>query len=274
MKTEALCFSVAGAIACTVASPVSARDSDPVRLEPKSGWAIDYSQWSCKLKRDYSAISDDGEPRDAAMVLDLDALATTASLRIVIQGKKGKATNGTGEFSIDGMQVDDEIRFDIFSTSGYRVRELFIDLNKVDIAATQDRFAFDLGQRGTLDVQVPEFAAAWDALQTCMSDLYQDFGIDQQSQSKMVKPPELDPFIALDFPKFSEPLQLAILYWTDETGKVDECRLIRPSGIESFDRRICDDLKAANQFEPARDAQGKPIRVAQFENMTVHRIVR
>ncbi len=124
-----------------------------------------------------------------------------------------------------------------------------------------------LKSHGKIEIPVPNFEQAWQALGNCMDDLYAKFGVDMAVQQAMAEEPEGRIFDAIDTP--GRPADFAFFYWVNEDGRVDECKLVMPSGFDEFDAKLCDDLKRRARFKPAIDEAGNPLRVAQFENMNI-----
>jgi TonB family protein len=101
-----------------------------------------------------------------------------------------------------------------------------------------------------------------------MTDLYADLGINEAELAQMATEPEGSIFSFADFAGRPN-LDFAVLYWVTAEGRVDDCRLLQPSGVQRFDQTLCGDLKSKARFKPARNAAGQPIRVPRFENVSL-----
>lgn len=90
---------------------------------------------------------------------------------------------------------------------------------------------------------------------------------DMDVQRRMATPPEGRIHDAFDWS--GGAADFAFFYWVNDNGRIDECQLVMPSGREAFDSGLCNSLIERGRFEPARDEDGNPLRVARFENMRV-----
>lgn len=168
---------------------------------------------------------------------------------------------------LDGRLQPDTVHFNAFSTTDYRVHEFMLNLNKQNLGNVQSTFRFELGRNRSITIAADQFPQAWEALSACMDSLYEDLGVDQTLAAQVATKPEGFSLQFLDAPrpKSHSGFELVALFWVAEDGRVDECRLLKPTGDDGFDARFCNDLKRKGKFKPARDASGKPMRAPVFE---------
>ncbi len=190
-----------------------------------------------------------------------------------ISDEKGKRDGDDAIMSMDGKVVAEDVHYNIFDATEHRVRQFRIDLEEIPLQAANQMLRFDLKRHGTIEIPVPDFPAAWDALNACMDDLYAEFGDSNSQQAAIATGPEGRIYDAFDIPKNVTQINFAFFYWINESGRVDDCKLVLPSGHENFDTTFCREIKSRARFQPAKDESGNPIRVAQFENLKLYKTV-
>lgn len=257
-----------GAIAllafATTAQSQSVPAAAPIQIEPAGPWKVEYADSKCLLHRNFSS-----EGKRTLLSLSIEPLTPVAWLKIAVEGTGGRRADGDAIMFADGQRRAGTLHYNIYGTRGYRMREFMLDLDRHDLGAVEDRIRFWTKTHGDLEVRVSGFASAWKALQSCMDDLHTELGIDGEVVARMAKRPEGQMLAFLDLPRSETALDFAVLYWVTAEGRVDDCRLVQPSGIGRFDQSLCSKLLAKARFKPALDAAGDPLRVPQFENVSI-----
>ena len=245
-------------VASAAKGPNEATD---LRFKPVGPWNVESADWSCKLNRKFS-----GGGKSALFSLSLEPITSTSWFRFGVEAESDiRDDDNDAVLFIDGNRAEGEFHYNIFSTEEYRVREYMLDLNRHPLGDTKDLLRFSTSRHGDIELDDLDFQPAWRALRTCMDDLYGELDISSDQLAKMKTEPTGDVFKAMKIPRGFGSLDFALLYWISEDGRVDQCRLLLPSGNAKIDEKVCDNLKAGARFKPALDAEGEPIRVPQYK---------
>jgi len=228
---------------------------------------MDYADTACVLSRPFSAA---GVPYD--LELTSKPVERRSWLRLYSAEKKTRPTldDGDARIDIDGTQIPEKVHFNIFpNAKGGTTREFLFEDFPRTVGKTRATVGLSLGRYGGFNLNVTDLGEALTALQACRDDLHKSLGIDPAILSSVSVQPEGD---ALSFTKIPEaPFDLELLYWVSTTGRVDDCRVIKPSGIAEFDGRVCRDLMGNGRFKPAKTAAGEAIRAPVFEDDVIRR---
>lgn len=273
------------------AQPASAGDADAVILRPATSWQLDMAESKCRISRLY------GEDKDkTAFYLEQWDPSTAASWSVagpsVEKYRAGRDTRYA--FGPDGD--DDEFKFieaklgeygnAVSHTSTIAARE-FPDedfdrdhlptprgLPSLDSDGAASITTLTLSQKGRDDVvlELGSMKAPLDAMNVCMADLVQHWGLDVEQQKIVYSPPEI-----------KNPVQVAkrvqqhypsnalwrggqadfhLRLIINAGGSLGSCVLINQTMAEDFDmrRHPCKAFEDIGEFEPARTATGEPIK--------------
>ena len=104
-----------------------------------------------------------------------------------------------------------------------------------------------------------------------MDDLGKELGISPATITAVAVPPSgyVDEFVRTPRLEPGKSFEFVTLYWVSSDGRVDDCRLLKTSGLKAFDKTFCATLAAKGRFKPALDSAGKPIRAPRFENVVI-----
>jgi hypothetical protein len=152
------------------------------------------------------------------------------------------------------------------------VREYLLDYRQHGLGKVKDRLRLQTRKRGDFELRLPKFQLAMRALATCKLDLHRSLGIDDAVLKSMAVKPQGFASTVLDLPAFDDALNFTVLYWVTVEGRVEQCRLLVPSGIKSFDKTICPRIEQKARLTPAKNAQGVPIRAPVYESPKVRRM--
>lgn len=231
-----------------------------MRAIPAGKWAVNFDDRQCVLERPYTV---DG--KSALFALNMEPVTHTAWLRLGIVDKSGPRDDGDAVMTVDGMRIDGTLHYNIFSSTTHRVREYMLDLRRHELGNVKQAIRFWTARSGDVEIDTASFPAAWSAMRRCMDDLHIKLGIQPAALARVATPPVGSPHDFIDHPHADGPIDFAFLYWVTENGRVDDCKLLVPSGIAKFDAALCASLIAKGRFKPARDAQGKAIRAPGYE---------
>ena len=231
-------------------------------LVPEGQWELQYEDFACHLNRTYR----NGD-QEVQFSFQREPLNAKNWLYLFFEGESGNRDGDDADIFIDGALAGENLHYNIFDAPGYRVRQIWIDLDQVALDQARSSLKFDLARHGSIAIAVPDFPQAWDALDSCMDDLYAHFGVGMEAQRAMAVAPQGSILKSIRWPGGAG--DFALFYWVNEQGRVDECNLVMPSGKDEFDSSLCDRLIENGRFEPARDEADNPVRVAQFENIRI-----
>ncbi|WP_380916360.1 energy transducer TonB family protein [Sphingomonas canadensis] len=230
-----------------------------VRIEAAGNWTVVKGEMQCVLDR---SLTTGGVP--TRLQITLEPVTPTVWLRVATEGDGGKRSDGRAVMFIDGRRMAGDLHYNIFVAGKYRMREYMLNLQQHPLGEVQERLRFWTKAHGDIEMQLGGFPAAWTALQNCMGELYDGWGVKREDIERAVTRPGGSLHEFIDWADGVR--EFALLYWINAQGRVDECRLLMPSGVEAFDTTLCSTLQSRARFSPARDAQGRPIRTPQFDH--------
>lgn len=234
-------------------------ETPTIRAVPAGKWSVNFDERQCILERPYTV---DGKP--ALFALNLEPVTDTAWLRFGIAEKRDARDDGDAVMTVDGAQLPGTLHYNIFSTDTHRVREYMLDLRRHAFAKVKQRIRFWTRRHGDVEIDASSFPTAWTAMRKCMDDLHASFGIKPEELARIATPPEGSVFPHVDYPTDAGPSNFAFLYWVTAEGKVDDCKLLLPSGMAKFDAGLCPNLIAKGKFKPARNAEGEAVRAPVY----------
>ena len=237
----------------------------PVSLQAATGWKVDYSSTSCILTRQFT-----GGGQSYDFELTLTPIEKRAWLRIGSAEKVGKFDEGDAVVEVDGVKLGEPTHFNMFgNTKGGATREfLFLQFRR-DVAHANRSLRLRPARHGDLTLEMPDFPGAMRAMDSCMDDLHRSLGVDPAVLQTIATNPEGWAFQFVRSP--DREFEMQLLYWVTAEGKVDDCRILKSSGIADFDQRFCEELKRNGRFKPAKSVAGAPVRAPVFEDLVIRR---
>lgn len=261
------CIALLGLVLANPAAAQKIPDVAEMKAEPAGDWSVDYGDWQCELKRTLKV----GGKR-ALFSFTLEPIISRAWMRLAIEDAGGRRGDGDAVMSIDGKRIDGVLHYNIYDAGAFRMREFMLDMGRHRLGEAKQRIRFWTRAHGDVEMELGGFAPAWRALLACRDDLYSSFGFKQGDLEQMATPPggQIYAFVTdIPRPPAGGKVEFAYLYWVGTNGRIDECRLLMPSGHADFDKGLCESLKAKAKLKPARNAKGEAIRVPQFEHSTI-----
>jgi TonB family protein len=240
----------------------------PINLQPSGSWKVEYGDSACLLNRSYSA---DGKAY--RLELTFEPVQSDVWLRIYDPEQSRSRDDGDAIVEVDGAQIGDKVHFNVIPKAGGTTREFWLrEFNKVRPMKSSLRL---LPRRHSeLRLTTTDFPKAMQAIIGCVDDLHRSLGIDPASIKAIVTKPDGGPSLAqVDFPKTPSGFDITLLYWITTEGKVEKCRVLKPSGISNFDKSVCPQLERKARFKPARDAAGKAVPAPIYEDIRLRRQV-
>jgi len=134
-------------------------------------------------------------------------------------------------------------------------------------AGTIDRVVMRRG-RHILSFETGDMMPPFQALNTCTQDLLRDWGLDPEQHAAYIRPRWINEDaivqrIADQYPRraraFGEQAIFRMRAIVETDGSVSDCHLENSTETRRLESPACREMMDA-QFEPARDAQGNPMR--------------
>jgi TonB family protein len=282
-------------------APLHARDV--LRLKPSSQWHLDYAEDSCRLARKFGEgkqevilFLDQFEPGDEFYIMlgggDLlrpknEVRPIKVTLRFGPHEAENKLTVDTGTMEekraliVSGGQrlapltkAEEAVVQDSIKKDGPRFIPAPLGVER-EAAATW--LELTKGMRKDLILETGPMDKPMAALRTCSWDTVKLWGLDVDQQKSLSRRayPKRGPhtwFHARDYPKemlrggYEGIVNFRLVI--DEAGRPTTCHVQKSTRPQEFDDVVCRSVMKNAQFEPALDAQGKP--VPSFWRQTVY----
>lgn len=273
-------------------SQASGKPRDVVRLQPVEPWNLHYADDSCRLARTFGT----GKKQ---VILVLDQFEPGDWFRMMFVGKSLAARTGFGRSELAVRFGPNEAPSEEEFTTGKVGDLAAIIVNgslRLAPMTKAEKDAHDESIKQSLHVDPPpigearETAATWlelskalshslvletgpmakplAGLRECAWDTVKSWGLDPEQQKRLTrKPSPLRPasewFNPQDYPPkmlrdgYQGIVNFRIL--VDGMGKVTSCQIQESTRPKEFDDAVCKVVMKRAQFEPALDAQGKPV---------------
>ncbi len=288
------CIPMIGAIVTMLGSaPVQA--TEPLMLEPLSAWSVDAHPESCALRRSFGT-------SEKEMVLELDNFTMGKPLTVTLIGTEMETTKS---YPATSFLPDDQMKkqtgaFD-FALSDGRKGVFFVEWNGLqrhaapntkDVStpgpsADRKREAEITGLlvsgafQNDIILQTGPMIGPMDALHHCLADLATSKGLNPRALSNLSRDPTpQDPQKKLqkafshypsELVRANKSAPILARALIDETGKALSCEVKDVGQDKRFDKLVCGAMMAVDSYDPALDAEGKPIK-AYYETLQVFRL--
>lgn len=267
-----------------------AHGADPLHLAPASKWNIEYDDDSCRLTRVFG----EGGEKTAFMI---ERFAPGADFLMVVAGaslKGGRRDKallrfGPGEQEVDRIVMRGELTEFSPALIASSMRLAAHDPSADDdaeaetqppksfaaLAADEQGIAkgvswLSIGKFGHREVvlDLGNMADPIAALQTCTRELITHWGIDAERHATLSRlaTPATSPgtwMTSNDYPHdmLRKGMQGLVQFrlMIDERGTATACHIQSSTRPQEFDDAVCRNLMRRARFEPALDAQGKPL---------------
>lgn len=287
--------------ALTLPGTVAAKE--PLRLKPSSKWNIHYADDSCRMGRSFGA-------GDEKIVLIADRYQPGGDLRLSFVGKPThtRLNEGYVEVKFGPAEAEQKVSFypglladktpTLILQHGVRIvpyppevlkaYEAAVKAKKYDFdwpeiapereaAVTYIEVKRSVGQPFILETG--SLGAPLAALEKCTDELLDHWGIDVAKHASLSRPvrAKSNPgnwMKSDDYP--SEMLRLgkrAIVHFrlnVDVAGKATACHIQQSTRPKAFDDAVCKAIMRNARFEPALDADGKPVASYWLNSVVFH----
>ncbi len=271
------------------AVPQVAASKTPTVLAPAGAWTLDYAPERCSLVRRFG---DDKK----SVVLQIDSYGSRRQFRVLVSGDYVPSSNRpSGEIDYKFTPDQDYRRNQpaLLGKSGKSNASSFgasflpADIAHEDISEMSreeifrrgaepeviqpefeqatDSMTLRLGRWQEIDLRLGKMDKPLTALRACVDDLYTSWGIDPELQRSRTRSPIPDMKSVKKVMDHYPPQMvyggmsayLSVRIMVDAQGQASSCVVQNESVDKAFKTAVCDNL--ANHFEPALDADGKPM---------------
>lgn len=274
-----------------IAESMPARAQDVVHLKPSTPWVVDYADDSCRLARTFGTGAE-------KVTLFLDQFQPDAGFYMTVGGEPVRTRRGLLNvklrFRFGPTETEQEASADTGTLGGapallVNMSQRLGPLSNAEKAAQEaatksgDRYEVpDVSRErqaavkflqiiGTPEELVLETGAmdkALGVLSECAWDTVADWGLDVEQQKTLKRGPVARGgsqtwFSGDDYPpRMVRGNYQGTVYYrliVDETGKPTSCHVQRSTRPKDFDEAVCRIVMRRGRFEPAKDANGKPV---------------
>jgi len=271
-------------------------DEDPLVLAPSSQWHLHYADDSCRMIRlfgegddEFAFVFERYEPGDSFfMLVGGKPLRTSQHLDTIFRfGPDGYEYDGPlqdGEFGdhspalmVGGMYLfappdadiehpSDNEQFDLESIA--QDTDVFGQEFSAAQEATISWLEIRQGRARPIRLKLGSMGPPMEAMRKCTDELLTHWGIDLEAHRGLTRAvvPKESParwVQSRDYPRnlLSSGAQGLVQFRLSvgADGKPTQCHIQQSTRPEGFDKAVCDALMRRARFEPALDAQGRPI---------------
>ncbi len=280
---------LAVSLAMTYTPLVYAKD-EPLRLQPSSAWTVSYQDDSCRMGRKF------GTGDDEVFVLFIRNMSVD-SFRMIFIGKPVEIRNDSRpvKFRFGPNEAEQESSFftgdygkgnpavilrgqpriaPFTETQLKMLDERKPEDQNIILPIEPEREAavewiwFDLPFKESIILETGSLGKPFEAMRTCTDELMTHWGIDvekHKNRTRFVKPLS-NPgtwIKSSDYPsKMLNRGAQAIIQFrlsVDASGKATDCHIQEATRDKEFDSAACKALMKRAEFQPALDADGKPM---------------
>lgn len=248
---------------CLLSLSAAAVPAPPRPLQPTGPWDVDYGETQCAALRSYG---DKANPTTLAI-----RPAPNGETYELLVGRKGGGPDFAEEY--EGSVDFGGGAINTWSLH-YGTRKGRLTIDQFRISAQEMIQARTAGlvtfrRKGDRDVSftLANMPALLKSLETCTADLKQYWNMEPPERDKIAVPAKGDVrqvFNPYDYPSAAmtnhQEGTVQYLLLIDETGKVADCHVVKASGVPVLDGMGCQVIAQRARFQPALDAQGKPIK--------------
>lgn len=286
-----------------LALPGAGAAKEPLRLKPSSKWNVHYAEDSCRMGRSF------GEG-DQKVVLMIDRYQPGDALRLSFIGKPAYTSLNEGSIRIRFGPAEAEQEAEFYPAALADKTSSLILRGSVRIApySPEVRAAAEAALKaGKYDFEVPEITpeqeaavtfievtrsirkpfiletgslgAPLAALEKCTDELLDHWGIDVAKHAALARRPKprSNPGEWMKSRDYPLPMLLsgkrAIVHFrlnVDTAGKATACHIQQSTRPKAFDDAVCKAIMRNAEFDPALDAEGKPIASYWLNSVVFH----
>ncbi len=243
----------------------------PESLTPAGTWRVMADDDQCVIARDFVSAS-----TKLTLFLGIEPIRDRATTVILTgPGSLRLPQTGTLSVSLGKAQLAKMSFRSRTDKSKWIAQSRFRETVEIGMLETVSvwGFSFDRGPRFLLEPT--EVSAAIKAARDCNRQLLTSWGVDADSASRVVQPPEAINGSAewISMRDIPGPMPTSIkggttILWTVGTdGSIAMCKAVRSSGDRTLDEAACNALKKNGRYKPARDRDGNPVVVSYMRRI-------
>ena len=244
--------------------PVPAVATPPTVIEPSSKWVVNYADDMCLLERRFGA-----DPNSVQLAFEANSMGQGATLYMIRGGTSYPSEKTNVRVFADGAEVANVPAFTYAVTSKHlMLTNLTLDRIQLSKLGAASQIAISPNRNKFTSLNVPTFASALQALETCRADLVLGWGMSLTDQARLKSEAKssfkgISGFSSDDYPDSAlhdgKEGKARVRLRVEADGKVSECFVMRSSGSEAIDKQTCDVYRTRYHYRPAVDTDGKPM---------------
>lgn len=262
-----------------LAGPVAARGAEPEILKRSAKWLVEYDRDACHVYAEFGA-------GDDKVIARMTRYSPGDGFRLSIYGNRVRTTNVNEDVKIDFGLKGGPIKERVLTGTAGKIPALFFGLVRLDgwrakaegeqappITPEEETLitGVTIAQRGKkpFRLQSGSFGKPLAVMRHCMSNLVKSWGYDPDVQARLTRSPV--PVTAPNkwFSDDDYPIgalmmgQSGIVQFRldiDPQGKIAGCYVLDRTEPDEFAAIACRGLTRRGKFQPALDADGKPVR--------------
>ncbi len=279
----------------TFCVPAHAAERQPLVLAPSSQWVVDYAEDSCAMRRTFGT-------GDATATLQLSAIGPSEGFELTIVSDAVSQTGGTarvrygadedwfrpmGSFVVNPGDQHGVVFSDSLRPAALKPRDEAwpswpdAERDAREDAVTEISIAGSLAPELTL--RTGAMHEPMEAMRACTRELVTHWGLDpavQETLSRKVQPVQQMDWsrrILGNYPQAmlregkSGRVPIRAIVGTD--GKPTSCVARKGVADPAFEQAACTDMMRYARFEPALDADGRPV-VTYWTSTIVYQVMR
>ena len=280
--------------ALLIQTPLAAQQgATPPVLKPVGNWVLDYGENRCRIVRTF-ARDEGGE----TTLLFFEQYDPKTPFIWLVAGEavpnRSRVSVHFGpvndEFEVAGRGVkfgdfDNVVRGRSFKDRGDRAAQLAKAIKsreaapgesltpeqeEPDTTAEIQWLDIEPGTKRAVRIPLAEMGQVAAAMEDCITNLIEHWGIDRASQDTVDKPPTMTNVgdianrVMRDYPskalRKGRGAEIMLRLVVEADGTASQCVRTDITDAEYFDQTLCDLVMKRGEFEPARDSKGKPLR--------------
>lgn len=284
----------AAALALVVLAANSAHAREPLVLQPAADWQVKQGDNRCILDRTFGKGEQTVqlELRMIAPVDKFDLLAVGKPLRVYSAKRKwlryrfDHDADETHPFAFWGMSGGlPALRFSASLKKDQKLAKLLAESSPdaddpgpdLPREAAVNRLVLSGAFNQDVDLELGSMRPPLDMARACFDKLMSDWGIDVAAQKTLTRraSPKGRPEDWLSSKDYPETMlrqgrggQVDFRLIVDAEGKPASCKILSSYSPEDFAEVVCNSLMANAEFDPALDAQGKPVASYFIDTVT------
>ena len=250
-------------IAAIVAILAQAATPAPA-LPPSGKWVIEGENNMCALLHGYGA-----EKPDVTLGIRPWPIGGGVDILLFTKSIDPDPTGGSAHLTIDAATSMDGY-YQSYALAGHNMRlaTLGVSGGSADAFVSAKQITVSLDRGRPITVSVPDSKAAFAALANCNTVLLKSLGIDPAWAHNVAVPAEpigsqRGWFSPDDYPttalRGGAQGTSSLLITVGVDGRVSHCSNFGSAGNADIDAAACDAIRKRGRYQPARDAQGKPV---------------